>query len=175
MTMGFLDALTADAYARDSQGRRIFAPYGRRGRAYVLPDARTHELARFQRRWFQLYIVALLAAGAAVGPWAVLAVGGAWILVYVVGLRYVARGLEEASERPILPRDERVRRGMRVMGRPTMIAICASGAGSAIFGASLLLRNGRNLGAWFIMIYGVLVTILYTRQLTKIDDIPSAT
>jgi len=173
--MGFFDALTADAYPRDSHGRRVFAPYGRRRKAYVLPDERAEQLRRFHRRGFQGYFVALLGAALAFGPWAVLAVGVFWMTGLLVGLHIMTRGLEEATERPVLPRDERVRRGMRAMGRPTMYFICLAGAGSATVGAAFLVRGERSVSLWFITLYGAAVAILYARQLTRADTIPPTT
>src|SRR3954452_15178494 len=105
--MGFLDALTADAYPRDSQGRRIYAPFGQRGKAYILPAERAAQLAVLQRRTFQLYIVALLAAALLFGPWALAMVGLLSIAGIFAGFAYTTRGLEESAERPTLSREER--------------------------------------------------------------------
>src|SRR5258705_10132712 len=162
--MGFLDALTTDAYPRDSQGRRIFAPYGGRGKVYILPTERADQLVQFQRLSLPLYLVSLLIAGIAWGPWALLVVGLLWIVGFFAQLRFVTRGLEEASERPSLPREERVRRSMQAMGQPTMLAICLAGAASAIAGCWLLLQDQRSVAAWFITLYGALVAALYGRQ-----------
>ena len=113
--MGFLDALTADAYPRDSQGRRVFEPFGQRGKAYILPPERAARLSLLLRRLLQLYVVALLVAGITFGPWAVAAVGLLSIAGGFAGLAYSTRGLEESAERPTLTREERV--GRRVWRR----------------------------------------------------------
>jgi hypothetical protein len=86
---------------------------------------------------------------------------------FVAGLAHATRGLEESAERPTLAREERVRRGLRAMGRPTMFALCLGGATAAAVGTSLLLRGERGVAVWFITLYGVLVAILYGRQLGK--------
>jgi hypothetical protein len=173
--MGFLDALTADAYPRDSQGRRVFAPFGQKGRAYILPPERAARLAYFQRRLFQVYVVALLVAGLAFEPWALATVGLLSIAGIFMGLAYSTRGLEESSERPTLTREERVSRGLRAMGRPTMVALCLGGLTSAAVGASLLLRGERSVAVWFITLYGLLVAVLYGRQLARPPVMPPAT
>jgi len=165
--MGFLDALAADAYPRDSQGRRVYAPYGQRGKAFILPPEQAERLTRFTRRYFQLYFAAVLISGVAFGPWAVVTVGILWIAGYILGIAYMTRGLESATDRPSLPRDERVRRGMSAMGRPTMCAICLGGAALAMGGAWLLLRGDRNLAVWFLTAYGALVSLLYAYQLSR--------
>jgi hypothetical protein len=171
--MGFLEALTADAYPRDSQGRRVYEPFGRRGKAYILPPERAVHLALLQRRVFQLY-VALLVAGLIFGPWALAAIGLLSIAGVFAGFAYTTRGLEESAERPTLAREERVRRGLDAMGRPTMYALCLGGATSAAVGASLLLRGERTVAVWFITLYGVLVAILYGRQLGRPRATPPA-
>jgi membrane protein implicated in regulation of membrane protease activity len=173
--MGFLDALTADAYPRDSQGRRVFAPYGLRGKAYILPPERAAQIAQVQRRVFLSYFVALLFAGVAIGPWAVVGVGVVSIAGVVVGVAYATRGLEQSQERPSISRDERVNQGLRAMGRPTMFAICFGGAAFAVAGISLLLRGERNVAVWFITLYGALVAVLYGRRLGTLRAVPPAT
>ena len=172
--MGFLDALTADQYPRDSQGRRIFAPYGRRGKAYILPPERAAQYARLQRRFFLAFFVVLVIAVVAFGPWAVLAVGLLWIAWVFVGIAHVTRGLEESTERPSLSSEQRRDRRFRAMGRPTMYAFFLGGTAVAVVGAVLLLRGERGVSVWFITLYGALVAILYARQLRKNRGVPPA-
>jgi hypothetical protein len=174
--MGFLDALTADAYPQDSMGRRVFAPYGLRGKAYILPPERAALLARMYRRGFKLYVAALLLAGWVLGPWSVVVVG----LLGVAGVfganAYAVRGLEVSREHPpALPREERVARAMLAMGRPTMLALCLGGAAFAVAGASLLLRGQRSVAVWFLTFYGALVSLLYARKLSNLSGMPPAT
>jgi hypothetical protein len=174
--MGFLDSLTADAYPRDSMGRRVFTPYGRRGNAYILPPERAALLARLYRRGFQFYVAALVLAGFVLGPWSVVMVGLLGVAGVLGSNAYAIRGLEVSAERPpALAREERVARAMSAMGRPTMLALCLGGAAFAVGGASLLLRGERSVAVWFLTLYGALVSILYARKLSIPSGIPPAT
>jgi membrane protein implicated in regulation of membrane protease activity len=172
--MSFLDALTADAYPRDSQGRRVIAPYGRRGKAFVLPPERATEIALVQRRAYRLYVAALIAGGF-IAPWAVLVVAVLTMVCVPLGFAYVTHGLEESTERPDHSREERVKRGLQAMGRPTMLVLCLGGAAMAIGAASLLLRGERSAAVWFLTIYGAIVAALYARRLGLAGTQPPAT
>lgn len=174
--MGFLDSLTADAYPRDSMGRRVFTPYGRRGNAYILPPERAALLARIYRRGFQFYVAALLLAGFGLGPWGVVVVCLLGVAGLLGGNAYAVRGLGVSAERPpALTREERAARAISAMGRPTMLALCVGGAAFAVGGASLLLRGERGVAIWFLTLYGAFVSILYARKLRMPSEIPPAT
>jgi uncharacterized membrane protein len=168
--MGFLDALTADAYPRDSQGRRVWAPYGARGKAYILPTERAERRAGSLRLWFRLFFVALLVGAIAAGPWGIWLVAVIGIIGGFVEPSVASRGLEESTERPTLSRDERVRRSMHAMGRSTMVAICLGGAASAVAGMWLLIRGERSIAVWFITTYGGVIAGLYARQLSRSSE-----
>jgi len=163
--MGYLDALTADAYPRDSLGRRIFEPYGRRGKAYILPDERAAQIARGTRRFFPSCFVALLVAAFVWGPRGIVTVFLLGVAAIVVGTSYATRGLKLSSERPTLSLAERRKIGLAAMGLPTMYTICLVGAAMAIAGASLLIKGERNFAAWFFTFYGALMCVLYGRRL----------
>jgi hypothetical protein len=172
--MGFLDALSADTYPRDSRGRRVFEPYGRRGKAYILPDERADQIARFARRFFPWYFVALFAAAFGLGPWGVAAVFLLLIAAMVVATEYATRGLELSSERPAMSVGERRKIGLAAMGRPTMYAICLGAAAVTVVGASLLFRGERNFGVWFLTFYGALICVLYGWRLSGAREVPPA-
>ena len=165
--MGFLDALPADAYPRDSLGRIVIAPYGRRGKAFIVPPERAIQIRRFQRQYFLAYFVALVIAGLTFGPWALWVVAALWMVGFFAGIAYVTHGLEEASERPTLSREERVNRTVQAMGRPTMYVICVGGASFALGGGWLLQRGQRSIAIWFITMYGLLVAALYASKLLR--------
>jgi hypothetical protein len=173
--MGFFDALTADAFPRDSQGRSVLAPYGRRGKAFILPTERAPQLARIQRRFFVSFLIALVGAAIMVGPRGILAVGVLWILGFVVGISYFTGGLEESAERPTMPRAQAVDRAMRAMGRRTMWALCLAGAASAAVGVWLLLRGEHGLAIWFIAVYSTVVSVLYAWKLYQMRTTRPAT
>lgn len=172
--MGFLDALTADAWPRDTLGRRVFAPFGMRGRAYILPAERATQLARRQRRYF---VALFLAMGAAlfVGPWGILTVAMLGIGGFLVLLSVSTNGLEESTERPTMPRAEAVDRAMHAMGRPTMWAICLAGAATCTSGTWWLLRGERGVAIWFLTIYGAVVCLLYAWKLFRFGIASPAT
>jgi hypothetical protein len=170
--MGFLDALTADAFPLDSQGRRVLTPYGARGKAFILPPERVGPLTQFQRRFFQAYVVALLVGGLAVGPWAILVVSALWMAGFFVGITRFTRGLEETSERPTRAREERVGIFVRAMGRPTMYVVCLAGAASAVGGAWLIGRGQQGPAIWFLTLYGLVIAILYAWRLAQAPSVP---
>jgi hypothetical protein len=173
--MGFLDALTADAFPLDSQGRRVLTPYGTRGKAFILPPERVGPLAKFQRRFLQAYLVALLVGGLAAGPWGIVLVGALWMAGCFVGITRFTRDLEESSERPTRGREERVGIAARAMGRPTMYVVCLAGAASAAWGGWLIGRGQRGLAIWFLTLYGLVIAILYGWRLARTPSAPPAT
>ena len=172
--MSFLDALTADAWPRDTEGRRVLAPYGTRGKAFILPEDRALQLARIQRRYFSGFFLAL-AAAFILGPWGILAVSALGIAGILVGTALFTRGLQESSERPTMPRAQAVDRAMRAMGRPTMVAFSLAGAAASAAGVWWLLRGERGLAIWFLTFYGSIVCLLYASKLRRLHVIPPAT
>jgi len=172
--MGFLDALTADHYPRDSLGRRVFEPYGRHGKAYILPDERAAQIARGTRRFFPSCFVAFVVAPFVWGPLGIAAVFLLGVAAIVVGTSYATRGLELSSERPALSLAERRKIGLAAMGRPTMYVICLGAAVTAIVGSSFLIRGERNFAAWFFTFYGALISLLYGWRLSRHREVPPA-
>jgi hypothetical protein len=173
--MGLLDAITADVFPRDSQGRIVLAPYGRRGKAFILPAEWLPVIRRLQRRYFQALFVAVPVATLLAGPWGSFAVFVLWTVGQLIGIAYVTKGLEESIERPTVSRSVAVDHWMRAMGRPTMWAICVAGALTAGGGAWLLSHGQRGIASWFLALYGTLVCLLYASKLYRTRGTERAT
>jgi len=168
--VSYLDAFTANTFRTDAQGRLVFAPYGKRGKAYLVPEASARALNRFLRGYFALMMVALGAAVLLARHPAVIAlVAAAWLAGYFAKLAHFTRGLPTVPEVPDLEREEAIRRVARAMGQRTIAAICAGSALLAFLCGSLAVK-APGIALYFLTAYFAFVALLYAVRWWQFRD-----
>lgn len=174
--MGYLDAIGANTFRPDSQGRLVFAPRGRRGRAYIVPSEQAAAYLRFQRRYYLAMFVALpLAVVLLQSVWAVGGVGLVWLAGFYLKLWSFTRRLESAAERPEVTRVEAIDRAARSMGARTLAVVAVLGAAMAAASIWVLTENPRSIGAWIGAVYFTGVTLLYVLRWRQVRRRRAAT
>jgi hypothetical protein len=174
--MGYLDGLTANMYRTDSHGRSVLVPFGRWGKAYLVPPDRAEAFARFQRRYLAVTMAGILASAIAFGlviMWAVvlpLCIAG-----NVAAFWHFIRGLEIAPEVPPLNRREAISRAARAMGARTLAAVCLGATTLTLLCAAFLAYGVRSLALWALTAYFALVAVLYAVRWRQLRDRNRAT
>ena len=169
--MGYLDALTANTYRLDSEGRRVLVPFGRWGKAYIVPPDRAEAFARSLRWMYVLSMVALLATPFVFGlfiMWAV--VVPLFVAATVARFWLFTRGLEIAAEVPELNRKEAIGRAVVAMGPRTIAAVCLGAAALAVLCATLLARGLHSVALWALLAYFAVVSVLYAVRWRQFRD-----
>lgn len=162
--MGYLEALTANSFRTDAEGRLILVPFRRR-RGYVVPPERAAAFTRAQRRFWLLLFLAIPASALVFrSAMALLIVGLLGLVVYLGALWLFTRTLEPAPEVPVISRAEAVARVTHAMGARTAGVIALGSGMLALGGVALLAAGLRAWGVWGLTAYFTLVAVLYARQ-----------
>jgi len=160
--VGYLDALIANTYRTDSKGRRVLVPFGRRGKAYVVPPERAQGFLNSLRWMYGVSMVLILASPFVFGlliMWT--AVVPLVIVVSAARFWLFTRGLELADEVPKLNRADAIDRAVGAMGARTIAAICIAAALLVMICGTLLARGVRSVALWVLMAYFAVVAVLY--------------
>jgi hypothetical protein len=148
--MGFFDGPTEAAVRLDSEGRRLFSPFGRFGKTYVLPATREAHLRRFFKFYYGAFLALIvislnmIPASYCFAFLVPLAIVGAYLKYW-----HFARTLTVTTAVPADSRREQQRRMVGAIGRPALLFTLI---GSLGFVAA---------GLWFIRL-GQLTTGLTT-------------
>jgi hypothetical protein len=160
--MGYLDALAASTFRTDSSGRLVIVPFGRRGKAYLVPPERARSFAQFQRWFYGLVLIGIVTGTIAFSPLVTFAVVLPFSLaVYSAYLWRFTRRLETAPEVPDLSRKEAVDRNMRAMGTRTIATVCLAAGLMAALSIFLLFAKGFSILSLASSAYFGLVAVLY--------------
>jgi len=163
--MGYLDAIGANSFQTNPRGELVFAPWGRRRQAYLVPRDQADAFLRFQRRYYVLMFIALpLSLLVFRSIPVMLGVGIAWMAGFYLKLWRFTRGLELAAAAPPVSHAEAVDRAATAMGTRTIATV---GILSALMTAGsiwLLINAPRTIWAWFGVVYFAAVTLLYAKR-----------
>ena len=169
--MTYLDALTANTYRTDSQGRRVLVPFGRWGKAYLVPAERAEELVRFQRRYLVVVTVGIVISIFVFHPlitwWVVLPLS---FLGLVAKYWHFTRELEVTIEVPPRNRENARDQALRAMGSRTVAAVCIGATLLALICALLLARRVQSNALWVLMLYFLFIAALYARLWRRLRD-----
>ena len=164
--MGTFDQIVANYFGTDAQGRRIYAPKGRRGKAFVVPDDRAEQIASSLKRAFQVLIFGIaLAAGLLWGSLLLLAVAILLLNFIISGIRRV-KGLEEVQgEWSLGPKRERSSRGAQAIGKNGLRGFLLISAIALIVSVSELMLDATSVSAWTVLILSAAGVAVFTAQL----------
>ena len=166
-------AVMANPVSQDTHGRTVYAPFGRWGSAYLVPDDEAAD--RIRRSWsrFSLPLV--------ITPIVLLNLGLDWrlmLLAVLMSVTYFAlrltRGLERLPESPkelLTPvsRKEIFRRQAQSLGRPLLIAKLIFAVTIALFGSMAIIGGDEDSWGWILAAGGGFVALLTARQLWRAD------
>ena len=173
--MGYLDALTANTFRTDAEGRLVFVPFRRR-RGYLVTPERAATFDRVQRRfWVIMFLVLPASVVAFRTAWAMVLVCLIGIGAYMAGLWHFTRGLESAPQVPAITRSEAAMRVGRAMGSRMTGGLAIAATLLAGGGGWLLIVGLRTWAAWGLTAYFLLLAILYSRQWLRLRHAARAT
>lgn len=101
--MGYFEALAASSFTADSEGRRIFFPWGVLGKGYVIPTEDEYERLRatLVRTYQVLFPATVLLAVLFRSwmPWVLFALPSLFVLGYPIWVRRATSGWNQSAQR----------------------------------------------------------------------------
>ena len=172
--MGLFDGVTANLFRQDSAGRRVYAPFGKLGGVYLVPnDFVAARIAGVWRRFYQITIGCIIVAGIAFGwRWQ------AWLLVPIaiaaslVVAQLLTRGLERTAATPSdlqpVTRAQAVTRYAQAVGKRLLWTLL--GSSLLLTGAGVwMITTGAGTEAWLATGFFCLCTLSFVFQLRRLS------
>lgn len=165
--MGYFDGLVATAFEEDADGRILFLPWGRLGPGYELPADDRTRVGRFIRRFFAVYLVALVAGlgtvGWPAGPGLMLLA----LLAWFAAARGFTRNRPAVADPPSVDRCAQSHRRARATGKPTLWMLEAVSLGFVASGVVLLFRCAWAPGLLGVAFFGA-AAYAFARDLRRL-------
>lgn len=172
--MGLFDGVTANLFREDSAGRRVYAPFGKWGGVYLVPDASVAaRIATVWRRFYQIMLVSIIGVGIAFGwswqAWSLVPIAVAASLVVA---QLQTKGLERitasASDLQPVTRAQAVTRYAKAVGKPLLWTLLGSSLLLTAAGIWMI-TTGAGIMAWGAAGFFGLCTLSFVLQLRRVS------
>ena len=164
--MGYFDAFTANLFHSDDLGRRFYAPFGKFGRSYLVPDEKVTPIATSIQTGYKVMLISIIGTQIIFGwRWNLLVGPLATLLVYFQMWR-VTRTLEaiKVTELAQPSPKELLTKQAKATGSWALWSLLIISVLFTSVGVWMLATQGDSM-AWFATVFFGLCALIFAKQL----------